>query len=98
VTVYVLRDGKLIEKPERTPPAVRDGLATPRISRMAPFESLISGKEITSWGEREREMRAFDCFDVRDLPKDHAFKRGRKAQMKEARDGRPDEPFWRKRD
>jgi hypothetical protein len=98
VTVYVLRDGKLIEKPARAVPAARDGPSLPRISRIEPFESPISGKEITSWGERDREMRAFDCFDPRDLPRDHSFKRGREAQSKEARDGRSDEPFWRERD
>ena len=68
--------------PDRAVPAAR-GLSSPRISRIAPFESPVSGKEITSWGEREREMRAFDCFDPRDLPRDHSFKRGREAQAKE---------------
>lgn len=98
MTVYVVRDDKLVVKPDRAVPAARDGLSSPRISRLAPFESPISGKEITSWGEREREMRAFDCFDPRDLPSDHSFKRGREAHSKEMSDGGSSEPFWRERD
>jgi hypothetical protein len=98
MTVYVVRDGKLIVKPSRAVPAARDGPFSPRISRIEPFESPISGKEITSWGERDREMRAFDCFDTRDLPRDHSFKRGREAQSKELSDGRPGQSLWRERD
>ena len=52
---------------------------------MEPFESPVTGKEISSWRERDADMRAAgDCYDPRDLPRDHVYRRGRTVQLKEA--------------
>ena len=64
------------------------------LSRLEPFASPVDGREITSWRERDRDMAAVDAFDTRDLPKGHAFRRGRDVQLKEAKDVGP-EPIWR---
>ena len=103
MTVYVIRMGKLIEKPlaqiadRLNAELAKAALATPHVSRIEPFESPITGKEITSWRERDRDMRESDSIDPRDFPRDHHFSRGRAVQMKEAKDGRTgsDDPFWR---
>lgn len=73
MTVYVLKEGHLVEKPEARSPAPTSGFPTPFVSRIEPYESPIDGHEITSWGEREREMKANDAYDPRDLPRDHKF-------------------------
>jgi hypothetical protein len=102
MTVYVRRNGVLVDKqtgePMRHDGAI--GLAAPRVSRMEAFESPITGKEVTSWGQRDREMRENNCFDPRDLPADHQFRRGREVQLKEAKEvrangERTDEFKWR---
>lgn len=88
MTVYVRRDGHWVDK-QTGEPMVFDtwevAFPTPRVSRMEPFESPITGKEVTSWGERDREMRANECFDTRDLSPDHHWRRGRKVQLEEVR-------------
>lgn len=104
MTVYVYRDGKLVEKGERlktAPRLDREGrvighslleplpLCAPYVSRMEPFESPVTGAEITSWRQRDAEMRAVDAVDPRDFPRDHALRRGRAVQLKE------DEPYGR---
>jgi hypothetical protein len=54
------------------------------ISRMAPFESPVTGKEISSWRERDRDMAAAGAVDPRDMP---APTRGR-APKKDGKHGR----------
>jgi len=59
MTVYVFRDGELVDRATvRAPTVARSGLATPIVSRMTPFESPVTGKEIFSHREREADMRA----------------------------------------
>lgn len=84
MTVYVFRDGKYVDKATlyRHEP-VNTGFPTPRISRMEPFESPITGQEVSSWRQRDREMQANDCYDPRDLSPDHTYSRGREVQLKE---------------
>ena len=102
MAVYVRRDGVLVDKRTGEPMALSDApprFPTPRVSRMEPYESPITGKEITSWGERDRDMKASDSVDARDLPKDHKWIRGREAQRAEAKamkEGKFDGDFeWR---
>lgn len=87
MVVYVWRDGKLVDKstvpPEPCP--AYGSFPTPRVSRIEPYESPVTGKEISSWAERDRDMRAVDAVDLRDYPKDHKFSRSRKIQLKEAK-------------
>lgn len=90
MTVWIYRNGKLVPKMgapsgDEAPPA-RSDFPAPRVSRMEPFESPVTGKEISSWRERDADMRAVDAVDIRDYPKNHEFKRGRKVQLKEKRD------------
>jgi len=67
--IYVLRDGKLVPKG-----SVRGSLATnradfptPRLSKLEPYASPIDGHEVTSWGERDRELQANNAYDPRDF-------------------------------
>jgi hypothetical protein len=66
MAIYVIRDGRLVEK-ERYHNFVISDFPTPMISRMEPYESPIDGKQITSWRQRDRDMRENDAVDPRDL-------------------------------
>lgn len=90
---YVYRDGKIVPKTYAAP-ANRSDLPIPQISRIEAYESPITGKDITSWGERNRELREHDAYDPRDLPADHTFTRGRDAQAAEA----PAPSIWKDKD
>lgn len=97
MTVYVVRDGVVVPKGsdrDISVPCSRSDLPAPMLSRLTPFESPVTGKEISSWRERDRDMAAAGAVDTRDLPRD--FKRGRAAQKREADHGRErtdDTPF-----
>ena len=100
MTVYVYRGGALVPRhlaERKQPPVARSDLPAPALSRMEPFESPVTGKEITSWRERDADMKASDSVDPRDFGRDHKFRRGRAAQAEEARRerSRQPEPFWR---
>jgi hypothetical protein len=97
MTVYVIRDGVLVLKDGSRPRGEPGGslLPAPHVSRLEPFESPVSGREISSWRERDREMRAVDAYDPRDLRRDHVYRRGRQVQFEEAKNGRSgSEPIW----
>jgi hypothetical protein len=55
------------------------------LSRMEPFESPVTGKEISSWRDRDRDMREAGAVDPRDLAPPS---RGRKARLKEEKNDR----------
>ena len=80
MTVWVIRDGKLVEKGFRPGDEVifRSDFPTPSVSRLDPYESPVTGAEITSWRARDADMKAADAYDPRDLPKDHVYSKGRK--------------------
>jgi hypothetical protein len=100
MTVYTIREGKLVEVGTLAEARAdkRSIFPAPMVSRMAPFESPVTGKEITSWRERDADMKAVGAVDPRDFGKHHEFKRGRAAQAEEAKraTGNSD-PFWRDR-
>ncbi len=91
MTIFVLRNGVLVPKgSDRAAahnPTARSDLPAPMLSRMEPFQSPVTGKEISSWRERDRDMTAAGAVDPRDLPSNP--KRGRIAQAKEAANVRP---------
>ncbi|RWP05094.1 hypothetical protein [Mesorhizobium sp.] len=87
MTVYVLRDGKLVEKASIAVADRRSIFPTPMISRLEPYESPVTGEEITSWRQRDADMAAAGAYDPRDLSPDHVYARGREIQLKEAADG-----------
>jgi len=68
MTVYVLRNGELVEKSIGRK-QVGFSFPTPMLSRMQPFESPVTGAEITTWRERDRDMAAVGACDPRDLPR-----------------------------
>lgn len=72
MTTFVWRDGKLVEKKERSAP--------PRAYRFEAYESPIDGALITSPRQRERDLERSGSIDPRDLPKDHRWSRGREAE------------------
>lgn len=69
MTVYVVRNGVLVEKGTLIPELMSSPLAAPYVSRFAAFESPVTGKQISSWRERERDMTAAGAVDPRDLPR-----------------------------
>ncbi len=93
MTIYVFRDGKLVEKHKNPSPNFCTFFPAPVVSRMQPFESPVTGKEITSWRERDADMKAVNAYDPRDMPKGHVYSRGREAQAKEV--GKEVENAWR---
>jgi hypothetical protein len=70
---YVLRSGKLVAKWQADwvdeGRVKRSNLPTPMISRFESMESPVTGREITSWRDRDRDMAAAGCVDPRDLPR-----------------------------
>lgn len=90
MTVFVIRNGRLVAKPRYRNFAMSD-FPAPMLSRMEPFESPVTGKEISSWRERDHDMAAVGAVDPRDLP---ASSRGRKKEAENARRSEPaDTPF-----
>ena len=86
MTIYVYRNGEYVDKATVSRETVaRSGFPVPMLSRMEPFESPVTGKEISTWQERDRDMRKVDAVDLRDYPKDHTFSRGRDVQQKETK-------------
>ena len=88
MTVYVFRNGVLVDRNNdvKIPTGfLRSSFPAPMISRIEPFESPVTGKEITSWRERDRDMAAAGAVDPRDMP---APTRGRAQQKRDATNGR----------
>jgi hypothetical protein len=88
MVVYVYRDGKIVPKSSlRSATEKRSHLPVPRVSRLEPYESPIDGHEVTSWGERDRELKANDAYDPRDF-------KDRKNVRPEPQPDQPELPFW----
>ena len=81
MTVWVLRNGAMVVKGSeddvKPTPVSSSDFPTPAISRMQAYDSPIDGREITSWGQRDRELRAHDCYDPRDLPEGHVYEKSK---------------------
>lgn len=80
MTVWVVREGQLVEKASvRAAVADRRSIfPAPMVSRFECIESPVTGKEISSWRERDRDMQKADAVDPRDLPR-RPFEERRKA-------------------
>ena len=68
--IYLLRDGVLVPKGsvrDARASSVRADFPTPRLSKLEPYASPIDGHEVTSWGERDRELQANNAYDPRDF-------------------------------
>jgi hypothetical protein len=96
MTVYVRRNGVLVNKATGEPveqmALTAKGFPTPRIGHFDSFESPVTGDQVTSWRQRDREMNAHDCYDPRDMPPGHVYSRGREEQLKEVRANGQREP------
>jgi hypothetical protein len=92
VTTFVIRDGKLVERDRLARPGRLETstFPAPAVSRMTSYESPVTGKDITSWRERERDMDAAGAVDPRDLPRKPFEKR---KEFNER--SRPLAPEWR---
>lgn len=88
MTVWVFRGGALVEKASFADAIAdkRSAFPSPSVSRLTPYESPVTGKEISTWRERDADMKAVDAVDPRDLPKD--LRRSRANQKKEAKNVR----------
>ena len=86
-TVYVFRNGHLVEKGSFEPEPVgkRGDFPTPQVQpHFETMESPVTGKSIGSWAERERDMRAVDAVDSRDVPKEPIKRRKERARRPDA--------------
>lgn len=68
MTVWVYRDGRIVEKARSQAPESRGYFPTPRVSRFEAMISPVTEKSISSWRERDRDMKAADAVDPRDIP------------------------------
>jgi hypothetical protein len=71
MTIWVLRNGELVEKNDLFGgrKQKQSMFPTPMLSRFEAIESPVTGKQITSWRERDRDMAAAGAVDPRDLPR-----------------------------
>jgi hypothetical protein len=71
MTVWVMRDGKLVNKAtvEAAAADFRSIFPTPYVSPALSYESPVTGREITSWRARDADMKAAGACDPRDLPR-----------------------------
>lgn len=74
MTVWVFRDGGLVDKRDVPPPSWginRSDLSSPRVSRFETFTSPIDDEtSISSWRQRDKDMDAAGAVDPRDLPRE----------------------------
>jgi len=76
--IYVFRSGAVVPKSSvKREVRQRSDLAAPRVSRMEPYASPIDGKEVSSWGQRDRELRDNDAYDPRDVSTPYVKSLGR---------------------
>ena len=68
MTVYVVRGGVLVNRADLIDTLTsRSVFPAPRLSRLEPYASPIDGKEITSWAQRDRDLKDNNAYDPRDL-------------------------------
>ena len=96
MTVWIIREGKLVEKRDFAEARAdnRSIFPRPMVSRLEPYESPIDGHEVTSWGERDREMKANDAYDPRDFSGTYTKSADRKNPNVRSEPDQPELPFW----
>lgn len=85
--VWVIRDGRLVEKwIAGNPRGPVSDLARPMISRFDAYYSPVDDTtSISSWRQRDQDMKRVDAVDRRDLPnKPFEERRARNARLREA--------------
>ena len=99
MTVWVVRDGELVVKGENRD-LIRpvNSLPLPMISRLEPYRSPVNGREITSWRQRDRDLRDSNSYDPRDNTKGFVPSKGREVQLRDRKDvgSEPEQlDFWK---
>jgi hypothetical protein len=92
MTVWVIRDGQLVEKGRYNKIVIAADFPTPMISRIEAYESPVTGETISSWRQRDADMQAVGACDPRDLSGDPFQKRAENAAR------RPDDDSFEWRD
>lgn len=89
MTVYVIRDGKLVERiSQQQKFAKSTTIGSPMVSRFESIESPVTGQTVSSWRERDRDMNAAGAVDPRDIPR-AAFEKRKEVVKRNAR-SKPD--------
>jgi len=73
MATYVYRNGQLVDRRmtamlDAEDRDRRSAFPSPRVSGFDAFESPVTGENISSWRQRERDMNAADAVDRRDIP------------------------------
>ena len=69
MATFVLREGKIVLKPERgVPSKAASPLAAPAVHSFAAYLSPIDEKTISSSRQRERDLHNSGSYDKRDTP------------------------------
>jgi hypothetical protein len=90
MTIFIWRGDGFVEKGTYKLPESekRSDFPTPMLSpRLETFESPVTGKAVTSWRDRDRDMAAADAVDPRDIPKKALEKRATVVERMKAADG-----------
>src|SRR5262245_35270019 len=94
MTVWVIREGRLVDKSSQNSGLVaqRSDLPSPRVSRMESYDSPVDDRSISSWRQRDWDMKRVDAVDRRDLPqKPFEERRVRNARLRAAERDTPTE-------
>jgi len=68
--IWVYQDGKIVPRDDaRRAESNRSLLPAPRVSRMESYASPIDDSTISSWRQRDKDMKRSDSVDPRDIPK-----------------------------
>lgn len=95
MSTYVLFNGELVDRQvvDMLDAEERDkrraNYPAPRVSRFEAMESPVTGKSISSWRERDRDMKAADAVDPRDIPQAAFEKRKRTVERNVGSGKRP---------
>lgn len=69
MTVWIIRDGRLMERPPSQAWESRSDFPSPLVSRMESYDSPVDDRSISSWRQRDADMKRVDAVDPRDLPR-----------------------------
>jgi len=67
--IWVFRKGALVPKTRLADVNnARSDLPSPLVSRLETYESPVTGKDVSSWRQRDKDMQRADAIDPRDIP------------------------------
>lgn len=81
MATFVLREGKIVLKPEQAVQSkAASPLAAPNVQSFAAYQSPIDGKTISSHRQRDRDLHSSGSYDKRDTPA--SFRKAQDARRK----------------